>query len=95
MGVRICYVLRTSSSYPLYSTADVYFIIYDDSIESYSEGSRVWGKPASHMMYTPVSSMDALEVGRFFVRHKINYLMTSYINFLQNRFWKICERQES
>lgn len=83
MGVRICYVLLKSSSYPLHSTADVYFIMMIVLNHIQKEAGFGVSQQAN---YVQASFKYGHTAGRFFVRQITDYLMTSYIVFLQNRF---------
>ena len=83
MGVRICYVLLKSSSYPLHSTADVYFIMMIVLNHIQKEAGFGVSQQAN---YVQANFKYGHTAGRFFVRQITDYLMTSYIVFLQNRF---------
>ena len=86
MGVRICYVLLKSSSYPLHSTADVYFIMMIVLNHIQKEAGFGVSQQAIYVQAVSISSMDTLQV--VVLLDQINRLFDDIITsfFLQNRF---------
>lgn len=85
MGVRICYVLLTSSSYPLHSTADVCSIMMIVLNHIQKEAGFGVSQQANDVQ---ASFKYGHTAGMFFVRQITHYLITSYISFFAEQILK-------